>query len=203
MIFIIMAEQYSIQAETLMKAAVEDYLEVIQSVQASNANMALIKAVKITINGKPRRLVDVGDLRVGEAENKLQVLVFNTDHIPLLVDEINNADFQTNVDGQFINIDVPDPSFKQLMEVIDDLNRKKNSAVGRLTKAKSEATTRARAAVENEFIEQAVAGQAAKKCDIFFEEFSKRLTDITEEKALEVLGDDFYAKYREEQAQFE
>ena len=198
-----MAEQYSIQAETLMKAAVEDYLEVIQSVQASNANMALIKAVKITINGKPRRLVDVGDLRVGESENKLQVLVFNTDHIPLLVDEINNADFQTNVDGQFINIDVPDPSFKQLMEVIDDLNRKKNSAIGRLTKAKSEAITRARAAVENEFIEQAVASQVAKKCDIFFEEFSKRLTDITEEKALDVLGDDFYAKYREEQAQFE
>ncbi len=198
-----MAEQYSIQAETLMKAAVEDFLEVIQGVQASNANMALIKAVRITINGKPRRLVDVGDLRVGETDSKLQVLVFNTDHIPLLVDEINNADFQTTVDGQFINIDVPDPSFKQLMEVIDDLNRKKNSAIGRLTKAKSEATTRARAAVENEFIEQAVASQAGKKCDIFFEEFSQRLNDITEKKALEVLGNDYYAKYREEQAHFE
>ena len=33
-----MAEQYSIQAETLMKAAVEDYLEIIETVQASNAN---------------------------------------------------------------------------------------------------------------------------------------------------------------------
>ena len=72
-----MAEQYSIQAETLMKSAVEDYVEVIKVVQASNANMALIKGVKITINGKPRRLVDVGDLRTGETESELKVLVFN------------------------------------------------------------------------------------------------------------------------------
>ena len=67
-----MAEQYSIQAETLMKSAVEDYVEVIKVVQASNANMTLIKGVKITLNGKPRRLVDVGDLRTGETEKKLQ-----------------------------------------------------------------------------------------------------------------------------------
>ena len=198
-----MAEQYSIQAETLMKAAVEDYGEIIKSVQASNANMTIIKAIKITINGKPRRLVDVGDLRVGESENKLQVLVFNTDHIELLVEEINNADFETATDGQFINIVVPDPSFKQLMEVIDDLNRKKNSSIGRLTKAKSEATTRARAAVENEFIEQAVASQAAKKCDVFYEEYAEQLNQLTNEKALEVLGEEFYAKYQEEQSQFD
>ena len=120
-----MTEQYSIQAETLMKAAVEDYLEIIKSVQASNANMTVIKSIKVTINGKPRRLVDIGDLRTGEDENKLQVLVFNTDHIDLLVDQISEAGFETNVEGQFVNIDVPDPSFKQLMEVVDDLQRKK------------------------------------------------------------------------------
>lgn len=198
-----MAEQYSIQAQTLMQAAVEDYKEVITSVQASNANMTIIKGIKVTINGKPRRLVDIGDLRTGEEENKLQVLVFNTDHIELLVDEINNADFQTNVDGQFINIDVPDPSFKQLMEVIDDLKRKKNSILGRLTKAKSEATTRARAAVENEFIEQAIASQASKKCDVYYDEFSAQIEQLTEEKALDVLGEEFYKKYREEEEQFQ
>ncbi len=91
-----MAEQYSIQAETLMKAAVEDYLEIIKTVQASNANMAVIKAVKVTINGKPRRLVDIGDLRTGENENKLQVLVFNTDHIELLVDQIRSHNQSSN-----------------------------------------------------------------------------------------------------------
>ena len=40
-------EQYSVQAETLMKAAIEDYLELIKEIQASNANMKLIKVLKL------------------------------------------------------------------------------------------------------------------------------------------------------------
>ena len=127
-------EQYSVQAETLMKAAIEDYLELIKEIQASNANMKLIKGIKITVNGKPRRLVDVGDLKTGESENQLILLVFNTDHVELLLDQIDELQFETSVDGQFIKINVPDPSYKQLMEVVDDLNRKKGSCIGRLLK---------------------------------------------------------------------
>ena len=197
-----MAEQYSIQAETLMKSAVEDYVEVIKVVQASNANMTLIKGVKITLNGKPRRLVDVGDLRTGETENELQVLVFNKDHIETLVEAINEAGFKTNVDDKFINIDVPEPSYKQLMEVVEDLQRKKNSAIGRLTKAKSEATTRARAAVENEFIEQAIASQASKKCDDHYDTYSGEISEVTNEKIKEILGEEFYKKFEEEQEMY-
>ena len=33
-----------------MKAAIEDYLELIKEIQASNANMKLIKSIKITVN---------------------------------------------------------------------------------------------------------------------------------------------------------
>tara|TARA_A100001015_G_C14936486_1_gene690706 strand:+ start:797 stop:1393 length:597 start_codon:yes stop_codon:yes gene_type:complete len=198
-----MAEQYSIQAETLMKAALEDYVELIKIVQASNANMTLIKGIKITISGKPRRLVDVGDLRTGDSENKLQILVFNKDHIDQLVDAINEAGFETTIDDQFINIEVPDPSFKQLMEVVEDLQRKKNSAIGRLTKAKSEATTRARTAVENEFIEQNVASQASKKCDSFYEQYSNEISGVTTDKIKEILGEEFYKKFEEEQALFD
>ena len=194
-----MAEQYSIQAETLMKAALEDYVEIIKVVQASNANMSVIKGIKITISGKPRRLVDVGDLRTGEDDNKIQILVFNKDHIEPLVDAITEADFECSVDDQFINIIVPDPSYKQLMEVVDDLQRKKNSSIGRLNKAKSEATTRARAAVENEFIDQRIASQASKKCDVFHEQYSEEINKVTDDKIREILGEDFYKKFEEEQ----
>ena len=196
-------EQYSVQAETLMRAAVEDFTEIIQDVQASNANMNIIKGIRVTINGKPRRLVDVGDLKTGESDNQLKVLVFNTDHIELILDQIHELDFETSVDGQFITVNVPDPSYKQLMEVVDDLNRKKNSAVGRLTKAKSEATTRARAAVENEFIEQAVASKASKQCDVFYDEYSTKITEITMDKILEVLGEEYFNKYKTEELDLE
>ena len=86
------------------------------------------------------------------------------------------------------------------MEVVEDLNRKKNSAVGRLTKAKSEATTRARTAVENEFIEQSVASKASKACDLYYDKYSTEINGVTDEKIQDILGEEFYKKYQEEQA---
>ena len=194
-----MAEQYSIQAETLMKAAVEDYSEELKAIKASDANETVLKGIRINIQGKPRRLVDVADLKRTESKNKCQLLVFNTDHIELLTDQIDEIGFTYDIDGQFINIDVPDPSYKQLMEVVDNLNRKKNSALSRLTKAKSEATTRARTAVENEFITQAVATAASKKCDVHYDENSETIETMTIEKTKSILGEEFFNKYKTEE----
>ena len=139
-------EKYSPQAEMLMKNTIEDFEEDLREVKATDANLNVIRGLRINIQGKPRRLVDVGDLKKTGDPNKLQVLVFNTDHIPLLTEKIDELEFHYEIEGQFINLDLPDPSYKQLMEVVDDINRKKNSASTRLTKAKSEATTRARTA---------------------------------------------------------
>ena len=194
-----MAEQYSIQAETLMKAAVEDYNEELKSIKASDANETILKAIRINIQGKPRRLVDVADLKKTENKNKCQLLVFNTDHIELLTVQIDEIGFTYDIEGQFVNIDVPDPSYKQLMEVVDILNRKKNSALSRLTKAKSEATTRARTAVENEFITQAIATAASKKCDFHYDENSEKIETMTMDKTKSILGEEFFNKYKTEE----
>ena len=59
------------------------------------------------------------------------------------------------------------------MEVVDDLNRKKIQQWEGLTKAKSEATSRARTAVENEFIAQGVASAASKKCEEYYENYGR------------------------------
>ena len=194
-----MAEQYSIQAETLMKAAVEEYKEILLEIDASDANESVLKGIRINVQGKPRRLVDVGDLKKTEDKNKLQILVFNTDHIDLLTEKIDEVGFNYEIEGQFINIDVPDPSYKQLMEVVDNINIKKNSSMSRLTKAKSEATTRARTAVENEFITQGVATAASRKCDVFYEEHSGEIEELTTEKIKQILGTEFFEKYKTEE----
>ena len=194
-----MAEQYSDQAENLMKAAVEDYSEIISEVKSTDANLTIIKNIRVNIQGKPRRLVDVADLKKTDDPHLLQLLVFNTDHIEVLSEQLEEINFNFNVDGQFINIDVPDPSYKQLMEVVDDLNRKKNSAMGRLTKAKSEATTRARTAVENEFITQGVASAASRKCDEYYENYGGQINEMTMQKVKEILGQEFFEKYKTEE----
>ena len=76
-------------------------------------------------------MVDVGDIKT-ENENVVQILVFNTDHIPLLTEKIDEVEFNYEVDGQFINIDLPEPNYKQLL-IVDDLNEK-NSGLARLTR---------------------------------------------------------------------
>ena len=197
------ADKYTIQAETLMKAAIEEYKETITEVKSADANLATLKGLRISVQGKPRRLVDVGDIKRKENENVIQILVFNTDHIPLLTEKIDEVEFNYEIDGQFINIDLPDPSYKQLMEVVDDLNIKKNSGLSRLTKAKSEATTRARTALENEFITQGVANAVSRKCSEMHEEYSLKINDLTLEKIKEILGDEYFEKYKTEELDFE
>ena len=120
-----MAEQYSMQAENLMKSAVEEYKEIVKEVKATDANLTIIRNIRINIQGKPRRLVDIADLKKTDDVHKLQLLVFNTDHIELLTGQIDELKFSYEIDGQFINITVPDPTYKQLMEVVDDLIEKR------------------------------------------------------------------------------
>ncbi len=197
-----MAEQYSMQAENLMKSAVEEYKEIVKEVKATDANLTIIRNIRVSIQGKPRRLVDIADLKKTEDVHKIQLLVFNTDHIELLTEQIDELNFSYDVDGQFINITVPDPTYKQLMEVVDDLNRKKNSAMGRLTKAKSEATSRARTAVENEFITQGVASAASRKCDEYYQNYGDQISEMTLEKIKDILGPEFFEKYKKEELDF-
>ena len=197
-----MAEQYSMQAENLMKSAVEEYKEIVKEVKATDANLTIIRNIRVSIQGKPRRLVDIADLKKTEDVHKIQLLVFNTDHIELLTEQIDELNFSYDVDGQFINITVPDPTYKQLMEVVDDLNRKKNSAMGKLTKAKSEATSRARTAVENEFITQGVASAASRKCDEYYQNYGDQISEMTLEKVKDILGPEFFEKYKTEELDF-
>ena len=195
-------EKYSPQAEMLMKGTIEDFEEDLKEVKATDANLNVLRGLRINIQGKPRRLVDVGDLKKTGDPNKVQVLVFNTDHISLLTEKIDELDFQYEIDGQFINLDLPDPSYKQLMEVVDDINRKKNSASTRLTKAKSEATTRARTALENEFITQGVATAVSRKCTSLHEEFSEVVAEMALEKIKKILGTEYFEKYKSEELDF-
>ena len=195
-------EKYSPQAEMLMKNTIEDFEEDLREVKATDANLNVVRGLRINIQGKPRRLVDVGDLKKTSDPNKLQVLVFNTDHIPLLTEKIDELEFSYEVDGQFINLNLPDPSYKQLMEVVDDINRKKNSAATRLTKAKSEATTRARTALENEFITQGVATAVSRKCASLHEEYSEVVTKMTMEKIKQILGNEYFEKYKTDELDF-
>ena len=195
-------EKYTPQAQNLMNVTIEDFEEELLGVKASDANLNVLRGIRINIQGKPRRLVDVGDIKKTETKNFIQVLVFNTDHIPLLTEKIDELEFPYEIEGQFINLNLPDPNYKQLMEVVDDINRKKNSALARLTKAKSEATTRARTALENEFISQGVATAVSRKCATLHEEFTEKVNGLSLEKIKQILGTEYFEKYKTEELDY-
>jgi len=195
-------EKYTPQAENLMKNTIEDFEEELLGVKASDANLNVLRGIRINIQGKPRRLVDVGDIKKTDTKNFIQVLVFNTDHIELLTEKIDELEFPYEIEGQFINVNLPEPNYKQLMEVVDDINRKKNGALTRLTKAKSEATTRARTALENEFITQGVATAVSRKCATLHEDFSEKVNGISLEKIKQILGSEYFEKYKTEELDF-
>ena len=44
-----MAEQYSVQAENLMKTAVEEYIDVLKDIKATDANLAVIRNIRISV----------------------------------------------------------------------------------------------------------------------------------------------------------
>ena len=88
------------------------------------------------------------------------------------------------------------------MEVVDDLRRKENSSLSRLTKAKSEATTRARTALENEFITQGVATAVSRKCTSLHEEFTEVIRKLTLDKIKSILGPEYFEKYKTEELDF-
>ena len=49
-----MAEQYSMQAENLMKSSVEEYTEIIKEVKATDANLTIIRNIRVNIQGKKK-----------------------------------------------------------------------------------------------------------------------------------------------------
>ena len=98
----------------------------------------------------------------------LEVMVYSRDNLETVIDTIKESGFPVKLkekNSQFLIVKVPPPSRMQLEEIGDDLIRKTNSLVMRLTKIKTNTGLRIRAAVQNEFIETKIATLATKKID--------------------------------------
>jgi hypothetical protein len=44
-----MAEQYSVQAENLMKTAVEEFIDILKDIKATDANLTVIRNIRISV----------------------------------------------------------------------------------------------------------------------------------------------------------
>ena len=183
-------EGYSVEAQENMGVALEQFRESLISIGSEEANKNVFATIKIMIKGVRRRLVDLGNVDAPEGPLKIQLMIFNKEHIPLVIEQLKEEGFKPRTDAgsQYVKVDVPPPTRLQLMDVAADVDRRTKSCIGTINKIRSNTTIRITKAVENEFIDQRTAGVANKKIEKNFSKFELEAVKTGMMKKIDILG---------------
>ena len=193
-------EGYSPEAIANLERAMEEFAEILLEIKPEHANINVFKSLKITMNGRPRRIADLGNVESPNDPMKIELMIYNKENIPQILEFIKNNGFPAkNEEGsQFIHIRVPKPSRMQLEEIGDDINRRTNAASSKLLKSKTNTSLRIRAAMEKEFIDQRIAGLATKKIDSNLERCTKEIRIMGLMTRKKILGSFFKSVERDD-----
>ena len=183
-------EGYSVEAQENMLVALVQFKESLIPIGSEEANKNVFATIKIMIKGVRRRLVDLGNVDAPEGPLKIQLMIFNKEHIPLILEQLKEEGFKPRTDAgsQYVKVDVPAPTRLQLMDVASDVDRRTKSCIGTLNKIRSNTSIRITKAVENEFIDQRTAGLANKKIEKNFSKYEKDAVKVGMLKKIDILG---------------
>ena len=186
-------EGYSPEAIANMENALEEFIVSLLEIRPEDANIAVFRGLKITLQGRPRRLAELGNVESPDNPMKIELMIYNKEQIEKILEFIKQNGFPAKNDAgsQFIHIKVPKPSRMQLEELGDEVIRRTNSACTRLMKVKTNTSLRIRAAMEKEYIDQRVSGVALKKIDNALERITKEIKIIGVMKRKAILGSFF------------
>ena len=193
-------EGYSTEATANLEVAIEEFAETLAEIKSEDANLKVFRSLQIVITGRKKRIGDLGNVESPDDPMKIEIMIYNKEHIELVLDCIKQNGFPAkNEDGsQFINVRVPKPSRMQLEEIGDDLIRRTNAVCARLVKIKTNTGLRIRAATEKEFIDQRIAGISSKKIDNAYERCTKEIRIMGLIKRKTILGSFFSTPERDD-----
>jgi ribosome recycling factor len=193
-------ESYSIEAISNLERAIEEFAETLEDIKSEDANIKVFNSLQLMIEARKRRLGDLGKIESPEDPMKVELMVYNKEHIEDILEFIKQNGFpaKNETGSQFINIRVPKPSRMQLEEIGDDLMRRTNAACSKLVKIKTNTGLRVKAAVEKEFIEARIAGISTKKIDLAFERCTKEIRVMGLIKRKSILGNFFTTVERDD-----
>ena len=183
-------EGYSVEAQENMEVALESFKESLIPIGSEEANKNVFATIKVMIGGIRRRLVDLGNVDAPEGPLKIQLMIFNKEHIPLVMEQLKEDGFKPRAEpgSQYVKIDVPPPTRLQLMDIAADVDRRTKSCIGALTKIKSNTSQRLMKALDNEYIEQKIASIAHKNMEKTFSKLEKESIKIGMLKKIDILG---------------
>ncbi|MBJ57310.1 MAG: hypothetical protein CMP24_03600 [Rickettsiales bacterium] len=183
-------EGYSVEAQENMQVSIENFKESLIPIGSEEANKNVFATIKILVKGVRRRLVDLGNVDAPEGPLKIQLMIFNKEHIPLIMEQLKEEGFKPRSDpgSQYVKVDVPAPTRLQLMDVASDVDRRTKSCIGALNKIRGNTAIRLQKATENEFIDQRTAGMANKNIEKYYAKYEKQVIEIGMLKKREILG---------------
>ena len=195
-------EGYSVEAQENMGVAIDQFRESLIPIGSEEANKNIFATIKIMVKGVRRRLVDLGNVDAPEGPLKIQLMIFNKEHIPLIIEQLKEEGFKPRTDAgsQYVKVDVPPPTRLQLMDVASDVDRRTKSCIGTLNKIRSNTAIRITKAVENEFIDQRTASVANKKIEKNFLKFQVDAIKVGMIKKMDILGKWFSPENDQEKA---
>ncbi len=183
-------EGYSVEAQENMLVSINSFKDSLIPIGSEEANKNVFATIKILIKGVRRRLVDLGNVDAPEGPLKIQLMIFNKEHIPLIMEQLKEEGFKPRSDpgSQYVKVDVPAPTRLQLMDVASDVDRRTKSCIGTLNKIKGNTAIRLQKATENEFIDQRTAGMANKNIEKFYAKYERQVIEIGMLKKRDILG---------------
>ena len=183
-------ESYSTEALANFARTVEEFSELLNTIKSEDANIGLFNSIYVTVEGRKRRLGDISNVETGDNPLKLKLMIYNKEHIEIILETIKESGFPAKHDegSQYINVRVPKPTRMQLEEIADDLIRRTNGMSSRMMKVKTNTNLRIRAAVQNEFIENKIATIANKIIESSYERYIKEIRVIGLLKRKQILG---------------
>ena len=186
-------EGYSPESITNMESALEEFVVSLLDIKPEDANIAVFRGLKITLQGRPKRLAELGNVESPDNPMKIELMIYNKEQIEQVLEFIKQNGFPAKNDpgSQFIHIRVPKPSRMQLEELGDEVIRRTNTACTRLMKIKTNTGLRIRAGMEKEYIDQRISGIALKKIDNALERITKEMKIIGIIKRKAILGSFF------------
>ena len=194
----LMDENYSIQAKNLLENLVDEFENTIKGIHKIDIVLKQIKTIRVEINKRSRWISEISNISKDIANKKVKILIYNEDYFEPIENELKKLDLQFNKNGQFLEIVQPIFSYNQLMSLVDDIESKKNKIISKCTKAKMDPVIRSKHAVENEFIDLAIARKTSNNCQKMFEEHQKLITEMTIKKIKSILGHENFKKFEKE-----
>ena len=86
-------EGYSPEAIANFERAIEEFAITLLEIKPEHSNISVFRSLKMTVNGRPRRIGEFGNVDSPDDPMKIELMIYNKENIPDILEFIKNNGF--------------------------------------------------------------------------------------------------------------